>query len=351
MTRNISSNFSVSNARIGIKNKKHPMPYDPANFAVSYSHSHSKKTGNTTVWDTDDQWRGSLNYTYSPVYKTWEPFKKLKGKSKWLNFPKALGLNYLPQSISFGSELNRTYSELQERDLENTVNPRLPLQFNEQFLFNRDFQLRWDLTKNLHMTFQSATHAEIEEPYTPINKDLYPDHYSAWKDSVWTSIVHLGRPLDYNQSFSASYQLPIDKLPIFDWLKSDASYNATYSWLRGTELDDGTTLGNSISNNSNLTINGAINMETLYNHFPFLKKTNERFKKQPAKKTTKKPAKKETKKDAKGKDAKDKELAKKDDAKEQKALPKNKNSYQREVTLLPDTTITIKHGKKSSYPD
>ena len=347
VTRNISSNFSVSNARIGIKNKKHPMPYDPANFAVSYSHSHSKKTGNTTVWDTDDQWRGSLNYTYSPVYKTWEPFKKLKGKSKWLNFPKALGLNYLPQSISFGSELNRTYSELQERDLENTVNPRLPLQFNEQFLFNRDFQLRWDLTKNLHMTFQSATHAEIEEPYTPINKDLYPDHYSAWKDSVWTSIVHLGRPLDYNQSFSASYQLPIDKLPIFDWLKSDASYNATYSWLRGTELDDGTTLGNSISNNSNLTINGAINMETLYNHFPFLKKTNERFKKQPAKKTTKKPAKKETKKDAKGKDAKDKELAKKDDAKEQKALPKNKNSYQREVTLLPDTTITIKHGKKS----
>ena len=347
VTRNISSNFSVSNARIGIKNKKHPMPYDPANFAVSYSHSHSKKTGNTTVWDTDDQWRGSLNYTYSPVYKTWEPFNKLKGKSKWLNFPKALGLNYLPQSISFGSELNRTYSELQERDLENTVNPRLPLQFNEQFLFNRDFQLRWDLTKNLHMTFQSATHAEIEEPYTPINKDLYPDHYSAWKDSVWTSIVHLGRPLDYNQSFSASYQLPIDKLPIFDWLKSDASYNATYSWLRGTELDDGTTLGNSISNNSNLTINGAINMETLYNHFPFLKKTNERFKKQPAKKTTKKPAKKETKKDAKGKDAKDKELAKKDDAKEQKALPKNKNSYQREVTLLPDTTITIKHGKKS----
>ena len=346
VTRNISSNFSVSNARVGIKNKKHPMPYDPANFSISYSHAHRKKTGNTIIWDTEDQWRGSLNYTYSPVYKTWEPFKKLKGKSKWLNFPKALGLNYLPQSITFGSELNRTYSELQERDLENTVNPNLPLQFNEQFLFNRDFTIRWDLTKNLHMTFQSATHAEIEEPYTPVNKDLYPDRYSAWKDSIWTSIAHLGRPLDYNQSFNASYQLPIDKLPVFDWLKTDASYNATYSWLRGTELDNGTSLGNSIANNSNLTINGSINMETLYNHIPFLKKTNERFKKQPAKKQTKKPAKK-TANAKNAKDVKDKELAKKNDEKEKKELPKNKNSYQREVTLLPDTTVTIKHGKKS----
>ena len=344
VTKNVSSNFSISNARVGIKNKKHPMPYDPANFSVSYSHAHRKSSGNTTVWDTDDQWRGSLNYSYTPVYKTWEPFKNLKGKSKWLNFPKAFGLNYLPQTIAFGGELNRDYTEHQERDLENTENPNLPLEFSEQFLFNREFQLRWDLTKNLHMNFQSGTHAEIEEPYTPINKDLYPDRYSAWKDSVWTSIKNFGRPLDYQQSFTASYQLPIDKIPVFDWIKADASYNSSYSWLRGTDLDDGTSLGNTISNNSNLNINGSLNFETLYNHVPFLKKTNERFKKQPV---AKKPVKKEkVKKTDKGMDGKDK-AAKKDDAKEQKALPKNKNTYQREVTLLPDTTIKVTHGKKS----
>ena len=344
VTKNVSRNFSVSNARVGIKSKRHPMPYDPANFSFSYSHSHRKTTGSTTVWDTDDQWRGALNYTYSPVYKTWEPFKNLKGKSKWLNFPKAIGFNYLPQTIAFGGELTRNYSEHQERDLENTENPNLPLEFNEQFLFNRDFQLRWDITKNLHMNFQSATHAEVEEPYTPINKDLYPDRYSAWKDSVWHSIKNLGRPLDYRQTFTASYQLPIDKLPVFDWVKSDASYNATYSWLRGATLEDGSTLGNTISNNSNLNINGSLNLETLYNHIPFLKKTNERFKKQPTKKPiAKKPQ--PTKKIARG--DKSDEAAKKDDEKEKKVLPKNKNTYQREVTLLPDTTVKVTHGKKS----
>ena len=264
-----------------------------------------------------------------------------------MNFPKALGLNYLPQSISFNSELSRSYYELQERDMENTENPNLPLTFSEQFLWNRDFSLRWDLTKNLHMNFQSATHAEIEEPYTPINKDLYADSYQAWKDSVWTSLKHFGVPLDYQQTFTASYQLPLDKLPIFDWMKADASYNATYSWLRGTELDDGTSLGNTIQNNRNLNINGSINFETLYNHIPFLKKTNERFKKQS---NNNSKSDKNTKKDTKGgqakKDAKGTQ-ADKDADKEKAALPKNKNTFQKEITILPDSAITVQHGKKS----
>ena len=345
--RNISRNFSISNARVGIKNKKHPMPWDPANFSFTYSHSHRKTTGETTVWETEDQWRGAMNYSYSPVYKTWEPFKKSKSKSKWMNFPKAFGLNYLPQTIAFGSEMNRTYYELQERDLENTENPNLPLTFRSQFLWNRDFQLRWDLTKNLHMNFQSATHAEIEEPYVPVNKDLYPDQYAVWKDSVWNSIKHLGTPLDYNQQFSLSYQIPIDKLPVFDWVKSDLSYTANYSWVRGAELEDGSTLGNTITNNSNFNINGSFNMETLYNHSPFLKKVNERFKKS-ASNQNRQQQNKNLKSKAKDKNAKDGK-DKKDDAneKEKAALPKNKNTFQRELNIVPDSVFIVQHNKKS----
>ena len=175
--------------------------------------------------------------------------------------------------------MTRNYYELQERDLESIENQNLPLTFSEQFLWNRDFSLRWDFTKNLHFSFQSATRAEIEEPYTPINKDLYPDQYVAWKDSVKQSILNWGTPLDYQQQVSASYQLPLNKLPIFDWLNADASYTAKYTWVRGTELEDGTSLGNTITSNRNVNINSALNLETLYNHIPFLKKVNDRFKK------------------------------------------------------------------------
>ena len=278
VTKTRNTNFSLSNLRWGLKTKRHPMPYDPANFSFSYSHSHRNTSGKTTVYEKEDQWRGALNYSYSPVYKAWEPFKKVKGKSKWLNLPKSLGFNYLPQNVSFNTEMTRNYYELQERDLESLENQNLPLTFSEQFLWNRDFSLRWDFTKNLHFSFQSATRAEIEEPYTPINKDLYPDQYIAWKDSVKQSILNWGAPLDYQQQVSASYQLPLNKLPIFDWVNADASYTAKYTWVRGTELEDGTSLGNTITTNRNLNINSALNLETLYNHIPFLKKVNERFK-------------------------------------------------------------------------
>ena len=279
VTKTKNTNFSISNLRWGLKTKRHPMPYDPANFSLSYSHSHRNTSGKTTVYEREDQWRGALNYSYPPVYKSWEPFKSLKGKSKWLNLPKSLSFNYLPQSIAFNTEMTRNYYELQERDLESLENQNLPLTFSEQFLWNRDFSLRWDFTKNLHFSFQSATRAEIEEPYTPINKDLYPDQYVAWKDSVKQSILNWGTPLDYQQQVSASYQLPLNKLPVLDWLNADVSYTSKYTWVRGTELEDGTSLGNTITTNRNFNINSALNLETLYNHIPFLKKANERFKK------------------------------------------------------------------------
>ena len=347
VTKTTSTNFSLSNVRFGIKTKRHPMPYDPANFSFSYSHSHRFASGETTVYEKEDQWRGALNYSYSPVYKAWEPFKKTKSKSKWMDFPKAFSLNWLPQSVTFNSEITRFYSELQERNMSELGGTKLPITFNSQFLWNRSFSLRWDLTRNLHMNFQSGTQAEIEEPLSnlPINKDLYPDRYNAWKDSVWQSIKHFGRPLDYRQTFTASYQLPINKLPIFDWVTSDASYNATYSWVRGTELNDGTSLGNTISNNRQLNINGNFNMETLYNHFPFLKKVNERFRKPISKQTKQSKDSKQSSKSNQSSQSSKSTTPNKNtpDA----ALPKNKNAFQKELTLRPDTTFTVAHNKKS----
>ncbi|HRN15547.1 MAG TPA: cell surface protein SprA, partial [Xylanibacter oryzae] len=266
ITNTTNTNLSLSNVNFGVRfDKRHPMPYDPANFSFSYSHSHRYTSGETTVYEKEDNWRGMLNYNYSPIYKTFQPLNNLiKSNSKWFDLPKQIGLNYLPQNIGFSSEITRNYYELQERDMESSVNTKLPLTFSEQFLWNREFSLRWDFTNNLHMSFQSATHAEIEEPYMPINKDLYPDHYSAWKDSVWTSIKHWGKPLNYNQSFTMSYQLPINKIPVFDWISANATYSATYSWVRGTDMDDGTSLGNTITNNRDVNVMGSFNMETPY---------------------------------------------------------------------------------------
>ncbi|MFA6719537.1 MAG: cell surface protein SprA, partial [Prevotella sp.] len=369
VTKTVNTNLSLSNVKVGIQTKRHPMPYDPANFSFFYSHSHAHKQGETTVYENEDNWRGGMNYSWTPVYKTWEPFTKVKSKSKWLEIAKRFGLNWLPQNIGVNTELTRNYYELQERDMEQLEGSQLPLVFSEQFLWNREFQLRWDLTRNLHMNFQSATHAEVEEPYTPINKDLYPTRYDSWKDSVWTSIRRMGTPLDYQQTFTLSHQLPLNLIPIFDWVNSNASYNATYNWLRGTDLEDGTSLGNTVQNNRLLNLNGTFDLVKLYNHIPFLQKANERFDKQTSqaeinnrkqqRETQKADRQKQREAEAKtrkqaladGKNPEEavkqfRENVKQTEQKKQQ-LPLNKRSFEKEITLLPDTTIEVSHGKKS----
>lgn len=339
---NVQKNFSLSGVKLGIATKRHPMPYDPANFTFSYSHSHNHTDGETTVYENEDLWKGTVNYSWTPVYKPFEPFKGIKSKSKYYDILKKFSLNWLPQNIGINTDITRNYYELQERDLEDLGSTSsIPLTFSSQFLWNRDFSIRWDLTKNLHFDFHSATHAEVEEPYTPVNKDLYPDAYSAWKDSVWTSIKGMGTPLDYQQTATASYKLPINLIPLFDWISTDASYNSSYNWNRGTDLEDGTSLGNTIASNRTFSLNGSLSLERLYDHVPFLKKTNERFKKSVKSSLNQKAQRNAAKKQ------KEKDEAEDGDDKTKKSLPKNSKTFEREITINADTAIVISHGKKS----
>lgn len=311
-------NFSVSGVRFNIATKKQPMPYDPANFTFSYAYSSRNNTGETTIWEKDQQWKFNLGYSYSPNLKTYEPFKKaIKSKSPWLKFVKDLGFNLLPQNVSFNADITRNYYEMQERDMENLENHSLPLTWSSDFFYNRNFSLRWDLTRNLQMTFSSGTNAEVEQPYTPVNKALYPDAYEAWKDSVWTSIQHMGTPLTYQQQFNLSWKLPINKIPIFDWVTTNATYNATYNWNRGAEFEDGTTLGNTIANSRNFNLTGNFNLETLYNHSKFLKKVNKKFTAS-------------SKKQNNAKNTND-----------------GKKTFLKEITLKADTSLVVEHKQKT----
>ena len=327
-----TSNLSLTGVRFGIATKNHPMPYDPANFTFGFATSKRFTTGETTAWEREQEWKYSLAYSYAPVYKAFEPFKNWKSKSKWLKIFKEFSLNFLPQSVTFNSDITRRYYEFQERDIENLDNTSLPLAWSSDFFWNRSFALRWDLTKNLHASFQSATNAEIEQPYTPVNRDLYPDAYTAWKDSVWRSLAHLGTPLTYQQSFEASYKVPLNKLPAFDWVTADATYNAAYNWTRGADLDDGTSLGNTIANNRSLNGNLRLNFETLYNHVPFLKAANQRFSSSGGSRQT-----------ARGQQQGRGGTRQQGGAAAQ-ARPKN---FEKEVQLQADTTVTLAHGQKS----
>lgn len=318
--RSVMRNFSISNAKLNIKSKT-PMPYDPANFSFSYSRSTTANSGSTISWENNLNWRASISYNYSSPIKTIKPFEKMKSKSKWAKIIKEWGINPLPQSLSVNTDMTRTYHEVQRRDLNAIANgEEIPLTFSQQFNWNRTFAIKWDPTTNLRMSLNTGTNAEIEEPFLPVNKDRFPNEYAIWKDSVKRSIKEMGRPLSYQQSFNASYSLPLNKLPIFEWLTTDIDYSATYNWQRGNSISS-INIGNNISNKRNFTIKGTFNLEKLYNIFPYLEETNKRF-------------------------ASNKNNSTKNKAKS-KAKNKKPKPFNKEIQLKADTTVTLSHNLKS----
>ncbi len=264
-------NFSISNAKLNIRSQN-PMPYDPANFSFSYSENVSDRSNSTIDYEHDENWRAAIDYSYSTGIKGWAPFELIGFDSKWFKIIKDTRISFLPSSFSFNTGLQRSYHELKERDLEGS--DQIPVTFSQQFYWNRDLTVRWDPLQLLKLSFNAKTRAEIEEPYTVVNKDLYPDQYQLWKDSVKMSIRNMGRPLDYTQSFSASYSIPFNKIPITDWISADAGFNSGYSWNRGTTYPDGMSYGNIITNRRSVSLNGKFNLLRLYNNVPYLKKIN-----------------------------------------------------------------------------
>ena len=319
----VMRNFSISNAKINISSKT-PMPYDPSNLSFSFSHATTNNSGSTISWENRVNWKAALSYNYSSPIKTWKPFGKIKSKSKWLKIFKEWGVNPLPQTLALNTDMTRTYHELQRRDLQSRGGDNeIPLTFSQQFNWNRSMAIKWDPTTNLRMNLNTGTNAEVEEPFLPVNKERYPSEYAAWKDSVKHSLKGFGNPLSYQQNFTASYTLPLNKFPLFEWLTADASYSGTYNWLRGNSVA-GVNAGNNISNKRNVTFKTSMNFEKLYNLVPYLEETNKRFassnKKQKSSKSRK--------------------------PKVEKAKP-----FTKEISLKMDTTTTVAHNLKNKKLD
>jgi cell surface protein SprA len=288
------------------------MPWDPANFSLNFSFNKQQNMDPTTEYENTNDYRGSFQYAYSPYIKGLKPLGWIKSNNKNLKFFKEWELNYLPNSITFLTTMSRYYYEQQTRS-EVDVMFQLPVSVSKNFSWDRQFSLTWNLTKSLNLSLNTNTSARIDEPMGAVNKQLFPDEYKLWKDTVLNSITNLGTPWSYNQSFVASYKAPFNKIPFLDFLTASASYNATYNWEKGAIIE-GIDLGNTVKNQSSWNIDGRLNLETLYNKVPYLKEVNKKFASTKRSTTTKK---------------------------------KKAKKFERTFKLMPDTTITIKHNLRN----
>lgn len=308
--RTTIQNFSISGLKFDI-HREHPMPWDPGNFTFNFSFSKQSKVDPTTEYEHTNDYRGSLQYSYTPYIKGVKPFGWIKSSNKNLKFLKEWEISPLPNNISFLTTMSRYYYEQQTRS-ETDVMFQLPVSVSKNFLWDRQFNLTWNLTKQLNFSFSSNTSARIEEPAGAVNRKLFPDKYKEWKDTVWQSILSMGTPWSYNQSFVASYKAPFNRIPALDFLSGSVTYNSTYRWDRGATID-GESVGNTIANQSSWSADGRINFESLYKKIPYLKDVDKRFSNSRTNTRQRKP-----------------------------------RHFERSFMLKPDTTITIKHNLRTT---
>lgn len=274
VTHRTVESFSVSGLKFDVQSKN-PMPWDPANFTLSYSSNKQRTTDPNNVYENTSDYRGSFQYSYSPYFHPFLPFKGIKSKSKGVKFLKGWEFNWLPSSIAFSTNMSRYYYEQQDRN-ESDINIELPISVSKNFLWDRQLAFTWNFTKSFTVSFNSNTTAHIEEPMGVVNKKLFPDRYQNWKDSVWQSIRGFGTPYSYNQTFIASYKAPFNRIPALDFITATGTYNSRYDWERGTVVAD-VASGNTVMNQSSWNVDGRFNFEQLYNKFSYLRDVNKRF--------------------------------------------------------------------------
>ena len=279
-----ATSFSVTNLKLDIHSKKQNMFYDPANFSISASYNKQNLHTPEVEQDIVTDQKGSFNYSFSFNPQPWEPFKNVRALDK-VKLLKEMNFYYLPQSWAFNTTMHRTYTHMKMRDfsVEATGAMDMDLTFSKDFTWDRNFDFKYDLTKNMKFTFQTAMNSTVDEGYyTPeIIRDYHftNDYYEAWKDTIQRSLATWGSPYTYQQLFSASWNVPFNRIPYLEAITANGSYNATYNWNRTMQSSTAETanLGNVVSSTRAWQVDGGINFETLYGKSKYWKQLSQRY--------------------------------------------------------------------------
>ena len=244
--------------------------YDLENFTLSYSKNETFIRNINTEYNRTVNYRGALTYNFNIQPKNIKPFAKLKlPKSPYFRLIKDINFNTMPKSFSFRTDLDRNYNETKIRNVNNSYMIILPT-YNKFFNWNRMYDIKYDLTRTLKLDFSVNSKANIDEPSGRLSKS--DPFYKSKMDTIWKNVWDFGRVTSYHQTFGLNYQLPLSKIPIFNFISLNTRYTGNYDWTSAPLALRH--LGNNIQNSNTRQYNGQINMNTLYNKVPYFKKLN-----------------------------------------------------------------------------
>ena len=266
--------YNFSNVRFVPKTKsKKPQIWDPGNFNFTWAYTEIINSDPFIEKNSRKNYVAAVNWAFSPQPKDWYPFKKLiKSKSKWLDLIRDFNVNPIPSTLSVSNDWNREFGEIKLRSLGEADFP-IPTTYNKFFLWNRSYQFKYNPFKSLSIDYTAANQGRVDEPDGLLDS-------KAKQDTMWQNFWKGGRNTAFNQQFGVNYNIPINKLPLFDWITASVGYNATYNWTALPQVRDSNGVwqlnpfGNIITNTQGNKAKIDFNLKKVYDLVPFLKVYN-----------------------------------------------------------------------------
>lgn len=269
-TQRKNINFiNVRKDRVGTV--KPPRVYDVENLSLSYAYSEIYQRNIDLEFDLRKAYRGGIGYNFNNNPKNITPFVKVS----WLKSPafqivRDFNFFYLPKNFAFRTDMNRTNNTKKFRNKSEGDIITYPI-YAKTWTWNRNYDFKFDITKGLTFDFSAGANAFIYEPSG--NPERGSEEWRMNRDTIMDEIFSLGSMSAYNQMFKLNYNIPINKIPVFDWVTATAGYQGTYTWT-ASPISVQERIGNTIANQNAKTLNSNIDFVKLYNKVPYLKNLN-----------------------------------------------------------------------------
>ncbi|MBF6653397.1 cell surface protein SprA [Flavobacterium columnare] len=269
---------------IGVKKERSPEQkphvYDVENLTLSYSYNEMKHRDFEVQNVLDQQVRTTADYAYAFKTKTIEPFKQTSfmKKSAYWKLLSDLNFNLLPSNINFSSSILRQFNRQQFRQVDQSIVAGVEPLYRRNYLFNYNYGFNFNFTRSFKVNYTATTGNIVRTNLINQNDDSQKPEYTVW-DDFW----NVGEPNQHNQQITANYTLPIEKIPVLSFIKSDYTYTGNYSWNRGSDAMRNFypdklanpnlvyDLGNTIQNANTHKLNTSFSMTNFYKYIGLVK--------------------------------------------------------------------------------
>ena len=251
--------------------------YDIENLTFNYSYNEVNHRDYEIENMLDQNVRTGVNYNFNFNSVKLEPLKNNDSifNSKYLKILKDFNINLLPSSISINTDYIRQFNKQKFREIDLTQdNIGIQELFRRNYSFDFQLAINYPISDNLTLNYNAANNNIVRNYFID-------DEINGLQDSeldIWDRFFDIGDPNRQVQQIAVNYDLPLNKIPTLNFIKTSYSYTGDFQWQKGSDLFgnltlDGQTydLGNSISNANTHNINSVLDMQKFYRYLGLTK--------------------------------------------------------------------------------